>query len=83
MSTATIRDLRTHFPRVRLLLEQEGEVIVTDHGRPVAVLRAFDEPLASVEVVDYYARLRQRMPKAISKTARHALDETRAPRWTI
>ena len=75
MSTATIRDLRTHFPQVRRLLEQEGEVIVTDHGRPVAVLRAFDEPRAKGETVDYYARLRQRMPKAITKTSRRALDE--------
>ena len=75
MSTATVRDLRTQFPRVRRLLEQEGEVIVTDHGRPVAVLRAFQETPASGEAVDYYARLRQRMPKAMSKTSRRALDE--------
>ena len=75
MSTATIRELRTQFPQVRRLLEQEGEVIVTDHGRPVAVLRAFDEPRTSGEAVDYYARLRRRMPKAISKTSRRALDE--------
>jgi antitoxin (DNA-binding transcriptional repressor) of toxin-antitoxin stability system len=75
MSTATIRDLRTRFPKVRRLLDQEGEVIVTDHGRPVAVLRAFDEPRTKGGAVDYYARLSQRMPKAISRTSRRALDE--------
>ena len=30
MKTASIRDLRTQFPRVRRLLEQEGEIVVTD-----------------------------------------------------
>jgi antitoxin (DNA-binding transcriptional repressor) of toxin-antitoxin stability system len=75
MSTATIRDLRTQFPRVRRLLEQEGEVIVTDHGRPVAVLRAFHAAEAKPVAVDYFARLRERMPKAISKAQRKALDD--------
>lgn len=75
MSTATIRTLRTQFPRIRRLLEQEGEVIVTDHGRPIAVLRTFDESCVKGETVDYYARLRQRMPKAISQARRRALDE--------
>jgi len=75
MSTATIRDLRTQFPRVRRLLEQEGEVIVTDHGHPVAVLRAFHAAEAKPVPIDYFARLRGRMPKAMSKGARQALDE--------
>ena len=75
MRTATVRDLRTQFPRIRRLLEQEGEVIVTDHGHPIAVLRPFQteqpEPPAPI---DYYARLRRRMPKALDETARRALD---------
>ena len=83
MSTATIRDLRTQFPRVRRLLEQEGEVIVTDHGHPVLVLRVFQAEGARPLAIDYFARLRARMPKAISKAAREALDEAdRGERWS-
>ena len=77
MRTATIRDLRTQFPRIRRLLEQEGEVVVTDHGRPIAVLRPIDEAAPNESTpIDYFARLRRRMPKAISARARRTLDET-------
>ena len=76
MTTATVRDLRTQFPRIRRLLEEEGEIIVTDHGRPVAVLRPFQAASAQrPEPLDYYARLRQRMPRPISSAARRSLDE--------
>ena len=76
MTTATIRDLRTSFPRIRRLLEQEGEIIVTDRGRPVIVLRPFDTAAAERRVpVDYWARLRRRMPKPMTAGARKQLDE--------
>ncbi len=74
MATATIRELRTQFPRVRRLLEHEGEVIVTDHGHPVAVLRAFHRAEVRPRAIDDFARLRERTPKPISKVARQALD---------
>ncbi len=72
---ATIRDLRTRFPRIRRLLEQENEVIITDHGRPVAVLRSFEPSTRRIKPIDYYARLRRRMPKPITSASRRALDE--------
>lgn len=76
MKTATVRELRTQFPRIRQLLEQEGEVVVTDHGTPVAVLKPFRRAATrSVASLDYYARLRARMPKPLTKDERHALDE--------
>lgn len=76
MRTATIRDLRTRFPRVRKLIEQEGEVVVTDRGRPVMVLRPYDAAAQrSRAPIDYYARLRRRMPRPLSVAARKALDE--------
>jgi antitoxin (DNA-binding transcriptional repressor) of toxin-antitoxin stability system len=75
MSTATIRDLRTHFPRVRRVLEEEGEVVVTDRGRPIAVLRVFDEATTQPDAIDYLGRLRQRMRKPLTKAARRQLDE--------
>ena len=33
-ATATIRDLRNRFPTIRKVVEQEGEVVVTEHGTP-------------------------------------------------
>ena len=38
MATVTIRNLRNEFPKVKEVVEAEGEVIVTDNGRPVARL---------------------------------------------
>ena len=32
MSTATIRELRTSFPKIRARIEREGEVIITARG---------------------------------------------------
>ena len=41
MSTATIRERRTSFPKIRARIEREGEVIITDRGKAAFVLRAF------------------------------------------
>jgi antitoxin (DNA-binding transcriptional repressor) of toxin-antitoxin stability system len=76
MKTASIRDLRTRFPEVRKLLEREGEVIVTDRGKPVIVLRTYDAHAAGKrEPVDYLKRLRSRMPVGIARADRRLLDE--------
>ncbi|MBI2896289.1 MAG: type II toxin-antitoxin system prevent-host-death family antitoxin [Deltaproteobacteria bacterium] len=76
MVTATIRDLRTRFPMVRRLIEQEGEVVVTHRGRPVVVLRPYEErPVARGGALDYWARLRRRMPRPLTAGVRRALDE--------
>jgi antitoxin (DNA-binding transcriptional repressor) of toxin-antitoxin stability system len=67
MKTASIRDLRTRFPEVRKLLEQQGEIVVTDRGKPVMVLRAYHSRQAGRRAtVDYYERLRGRMPSRIA-----------------
>ena len=74
--TATIRDLRTRFPHLKALLEREGEVIVTDHGRRAFVLRRYvPEPEGPPPPVDYLARLRRRMPRPMTAAATRALDE--------
>ena len=76
MKTATIRDLRTRFPKVRRMLEQEGQLVVTDRGRPVILLQPYHERAARRGTpVDYYARLRRRMPDPLTAVARRALDE--------
>ena len=76
MKSASIRDLRTHFPKVRKLLEQEGELVVTDRGRPVFLLRPYEKRVRRREApFDYYERLRRRMPRRLSDAAVRALDE--------
>ena len=75
MTHATVRDLRTRFPRIKRLLEEEKEILITDHGRPVAILRVVQPGRSSPSAIDYYARLRKRMPKPMSRAARRALDE--------
>ena len=76
VKTATIRDLRTRFPKIRRMLEQEGRLIVTDRGRPVILLQPYNErPKRAGASIDYYARLRRSMPRALSSSRRRALDE--------
>jgi antitoxin (DNA-binding transcriptional repressor) of toxin-antitoxin stability system len=58
------------------MLEQEGQLVVTDRGRPIILLRPYHERVARRGTrVDYYARLRRRMPKPLTADARRALDE--------
>jgi antitoxin (DNA-binding transcriptional repressor) of toxin-antitoxin stability system len=76
MATASIRDLRTSFPRLKALLARDGEVIVTDRGKPAFVLRPYTAPpKASAKGVDYFERLTQRQPRPLSDAAARALDE--------
>jgi antitoxin (DNA-binding transcriptional repressor) of toxin-antitoxin stability system len=76
VKTATIRDLRTRFPKIRRMLEQEGQLVVTDRGRPVILLQPYSERVAQRGTrIDYYARLRRRMPKALTAAARRVLDQ--------
>jgi prevent-host-death family protein len=76
MKTATIRDLRTRFPEIRRLLEEEGEILITDHGKPIVVLRPYRERRnARPRAVDYYARLTARMPRTLTAAQREELDE--------
>jgi antitoxin (DNA-binding transcriptional repressor) of toxin-antitoxin stability system len=73
---ATIRDLRTRFPKLKELIAREGEVIVTDRGRPAYVLRAYTAQRAEKpERVDYFARLKAHQPRPLSPQASRALDE--------
>ena len=75
MAKVTIRDLRTRFPRLRQILAQEGEIVVTDRGRPAYVLRSYNPPPARERVaIDYFARLRSRQPRRISARAARELD---------
>ncbi len=81
MSTATIRELRTSFPKIRARIEREGEVIITDRGKAAFVLRAYRErPKKPKPPIDYYARLLGYMPKPISAEAERRLEVDRDDR---
>ena len=75
--TATIRDLRNHFPRIRKLIEQEGEVVVTEQGTPAYRLTRCASPdMAKVPAPkDYLARLRRHQPRPLSAAAAEALHD--------
>ncbi|HEV3191105.1 MAG TPA: hypothetical protein VGY54_11435 [Polyangiaceae bacterium] len=76
MVIATVRDLRTRFLRLKAIIAREGEVLVTDRGRPAYVLRAYTPPAVSrTGPVDYFSRLTARQPKPLSRARSRALDE--------
>jgi antitoxin (DNA-binding transcriptional repressor) of toxin-antitoxin stability system len=74
--TATIRDLRNHFPKVRKLVESEGEVLLTERGKPLyrLSLHTPEQPEAPPPV-DYWARLQAYQPVAITAAQASALHE--------
>jgi antitoxin (DNA-binding transcriptional repressor) of toxin-antitoxin stability system len=78
----SVRDLRNHFPKVRQLVETEGEVLLTEKGQPQYRLtlytRASEE---AAPAVDYWARLNAYQPKTLTKAQARALhDENRGDR---
>ena len=74
-ATATVRDLRNHFPRVKRLVERDGEVVVTDHGRSKYRLTLHTAPTRRPPKVDYWARLTATQPKPLTAAAARALHE--------
>jgi antitoxin (DNA-binding transcriptional repressor) of toxin-antitoxin stability system len=75
-ATATIRDLRNHFPKVRRLVDDEGEVIVTDQGTPKYRLIRYTPGRRTKAPApkDYLARLRRHQPRPLSAAEAAALD---------
>ena len=76
-ATASIRDLRNHFPKVRRLVDSEGEVVVTERGTPKYRLTRYSHARSRKAVApkDYLARLRRHQPRPLSAAAAKALDE--------
>jgi antitoxin (DNA-binding transcriptional repressor) of toxin-antitoxin stability system len=75
----SIRDLRNRFPKVRKLVESQGEVILTEKGKPRYRLTLYSpESPAAPPPVDYWARLNSYQPRAMTKAQAQALhDENR------
>jgi hypothetical protein len=75
-STASVRDLRNHFPKVRRILEEEGEVLLTESGAAKYRLIPYSAPLKkSPPAIDYWRRLTSCQPRPISAEASRALDD--------
>ena len=83
MSAKTsIRDLRNHFPKVRQLLETQGEVLLTEKGQPRYRLTLYSPANEGMPpAVDYWARLNAYQLETLSKSQSRALhDENRGDR---
>jgi len=76
-STASLRDLRNRFPRVRKLVESRGEVLLTERGVPRFRLTLYSGagPRRAPAPKDYLARLKRLQPRPMSAAAARALEE--------
>ena len=76
MARASIRQLRTEFPKVRAMIEREGEVVVTERGQAAYVIRPYQAPRKKKPTrKDYFSRLLNYMPKPISEEAMREIDQ--------
>lgn len=74
--TASIRDLRNHFPKVRQLVETEGEVLLSEKGRTrYRLLLHSAAPPTPAPPVDYWARLIAHQPKPLTTAQARSLHE--------
>lgn len=74
--TSSIRDLRNHFPKIRKLVESEGEVLLTDRGKPRYRLSLYTaEPTGAPPLIDFWARLISYQPEPITAAQARALHE--------
>ena len=74
--TASIRDLRNHFPKVRKLLEREGEVVLTESGEARYRLIPYTPPRKrAAPRVDYWARLTEHQPAPLTAVQARQLHE--------
>jgi antitoxin (DNA-binding transcriptional repressor) of toxin-antitoxin stability system len=59
MREFSVREIRAALPQLEQILEQEGELVITRHGAPIARLL----PAIRKEAVPSHAELRSRMPR--------------------
>jgi antitoxin (DNA-binding transcriptional repressor) of toxin-antitoxin stability system len=75
-ATASIRDLRNHFPKIRKLVEAGGEVLLSESGQLKYRLTLHTEPPAqAATTVNYWRRLTAHQPTAITARQARALHE--------
>ena len=73
-ASATVRDLRNRFPKVRKLVETEGEVLLTERGKTRYRLTLYKatSPAQEPPPKDYMARMKRYQPKPMSRAAEKA-----------
>ena len=73
-ANATARDLRNRFPKIRKLVETEGEVLLTERGKTRYRLTLYTGPQSVKEPPpkDYMARMKRYQPKPMSRAAAKA-----------
>jgi prevent-host-death family protein len=59
MRSVSVREMRTALPRLEQLLAEEGEIVITRNGKPVARVL----PTRSARPIPSHADLRSRMPR--------------------
>lgn len=75
-ATATIRDLRNSFPKIRKLVEAEGEVLLSESGQTKYRLTLHTpRSIKSPPPVDYWARLTAYQPTPLTRAQAQALHE--------
>lgn len=72
----SIRELRTAFPKVRSIVEEEGSVIVCERGKPRYVLSSYKAASKKKPPpVDYWERLCRTQSKVIDPEVVRKLDD--------
>jgi len=81
-ATASVRDLRNHFPRVRKIVETEGEVLLTESGKAkYRLILHTPKPKKAPAPIDYWGRLTAYQPNQLSAAQAQSLhDENRGNR---
>jgi antitoxin (DNA-binding transcriptional repressor) of toxin-antitoxin stability system len=75
-TSTTIRDLRNHFPKIRKLVESEGEILLTEKGKPRYRITLYTPPqTVASPAVDYWARLTAYQPQAMTEAEARSLRE--------
>lgn len=72
----SIRELRTAFPKVRSMVEEEGSVIVCERGKPRYVLTRYKAASKKTPPpVDYWKRLCGQQPGVLDPDLVRKLDD--------
>jgi len=75
--TATIRELRTAFRAIKRRLEEHGEIVITDRGKPAYVIKSLPAPSKQpTPLPNYFDRLLKRQPKAFTAAETHLFWDT-------
>jgi len=80
--TASIRDLRNSFPKIRKLVEAEGEVLLSESGQTkYRLVLHTPQPAKSAAAVDYWSRLTSYQPTPLTRAQAQTLhDDNRGDR---